>query len=79
MAHTVSPILTTLTAEIAEAKGAMASAVVAINGFAARQQAAIDAALELGATAEELAPIQAEVDALSNSTDALSAAIASNP
>ena len=79
MARTVSPVLANIVTEVTEAKGAMSSATLAITGFAARQQAAIDAALELGATAEELAPIQAEVDALSATTDALAAAIASNP
>lgn len=54
------------------------SAVTLINGFAARQQAAIDAAIAGGASADDLAPIQAEVDAMKASADALSAAITAN-
>ena len=41
-------------------------------------QAAIDAALENGATAEELAPVQAEIDALNAAGDALAAAVVAN-
>lgn len=56
-----------------------ASAVVLINGIGARIQAAVDAAIAGGATAEQLAPVQAEVDALNASASALAAAVASQP
>lgn len=75
----VSPILAELDAATTKATGAMASAAVFIRGFAARQQAAIDAALDLGATKEQMAPVQAEVDALNASADDLAAAVAENP
>lgn len=54
------------------------SAVELINGITARVQAAVDAALANGATAAELAPVQAEADALSASADSLAAAVAAN-
>jgi len=41
-------------------------------------QAAIDKALENGATAEQLAPVQEEVTALNTSSDDLSAAVTEN-
>jgi hypothetical protein len=71
-------ILDDLAAAVADSNTVAASATTLINGFAARQQAAIAEALALGATAEELAPIQAEVDALKASASALSAAITAN-
>jgi len=73
-----SPILDSLTAQVTASEEVEASAVILINGFAARVQTAIDAALANGATAAELAPVQTEVDALKASTDALSAAVAAN-
>ena len=57
---------------------AEASAVLFINGEAARIQAAVDKALAGGATAAELAPIQAEIDAMKASADALGAAVVAN-
>ncbi len=54
------------------------SAITLINGIAARIQAAVDAAIANGATAEELAPVQAEADALSAKADDLAAAVAAN-
>lgn len=73
-----SPILAALETEVAEATTVMASAVTLINGFAARVQAAVDAALANGATADELAPVQAEIDALNASGEALAAAVLAN-
>lgn len=55
-----------------------ASAVALIEGINTRIQAAVDKAIAGGATAEQLAPVQAEVDALKAQTDALSAAITAN-
>lgn len=73
-----TPILVDLAAEVTRNTDVTASALALITGFAARQQAAIDAALANGATAAELAPVQAEVDALKASDDALAAAVAAN-
>ena len=73
-----NPVLAALEAQVAENTAVEASAVIALNGVAARIQAAVDAALANGATAEELAPVQAEVDALNASAVALAAAVAAN-
>jgi hypothetical protein len=73
-----NPILAALEAEVAEATTVMGSAVTLINGFAKRVQDAVDAAIANGATAEELAPIQAEIDALNTAGEALAAAIVAN-
>lgn len=72
---------TTLNALAVQVKAntdAEASAVEVINGIAARVQTAVDKAIEGGASAADLAPVQAEVDALKQSSDALSAAIVAN-
>lgn len=74
-----SQILVDLTTAVANAKGAMDSATELIGGISARIQAAVDAALKNGATAEELAPVQAEIDALNVDAAELSAAVAANP
>lgn len=71
-------ILTDLEAAVTRATTVEASAVTLINGFADRVQAAIDKALAGGATADQLAPVQAEVDALNASAAALSDAIVAN-
>lgn len=73
-----SPILAALEAEVTEATTVMASATALINGFAARVQAAVDAAIANGATAEELAPVQAEIDALNAAGEALASAVVAN-
>jgi hypothetical protein len=73
-----SPILAALEAEVTEATTVMGSAVALINGFAARVQAAVDAALANGATEAELAPVQVEIDALNAAGDALAAAVVAN-
>ena len=74
-----NPTLDALTAQVAVTVSAEASAIALIDGIAARVQTAVDAALLGGATAAELAPVQAEVDALKASSDALAAAVAANP
>ena len=71
-------ILDDLAAAVERTKGVEASAVQALSGVAARIQAAVDAALANGATAEQLAPVQDEVNALTASADALAAAVAAN-
>ena len=73
-----SPILAALEAEVAEAPTVMASATALIEGFVGRIQAAVDAALANGATEAELAPVQAEVDALHASAELLAAAVVAN-
>jgi len=72
-------VLTDLDAAVTNAKGAMESATVLINGIAAKVQAAVDAAMANGATAAELAPVQAQVDALNTDANALAAATVANP
>jgi len=72
-------VLVDLEDAVAKAKGAMESGTIFINSVTARIQAAVDAALANGATAEELAPVQAEVDALTTDAAALTAALAANP
>lgn len=72
------PVLTDMATAVTNATTVMGSAKVLLDGFAARLQAAIDAALANGATAEELAPVQGEVDALNASSADLSAAVVAN-
>jgi hypothetical protein len=57
----------------------MQSATALINSFATRLQAAIDAALEGGATAAELAPLVALKTTLDAERANLAAAVAANP
>jgi len=73
-----SPILAALEAEVTEATTVMASATARIEGFVGRIQAAVDAALVNGFTEAELAPVQAEVDALHASAEILAAAVIAN-
>jgi hypothetical protein len=75
-----SAILTNLDAEVTKATTVMSSAVILIKGIAARVQTAVSAALANGATAQELAPVQAEADALAaSSTDLANAVIENTP
>lgn len=74
-----NPVIGDLIAATDKAQGVMASATTLINGFAARIQAAVDAAIANGATEEELKPVQDEVNQLNAEADALAAAVASNP
>jgi len=73
-----NPILSNLEAAVTKATTVNDSAVALINGFSQRLQDAIAAAVANGATAEELAPVQAEADALSASSDSLAAAVSAN-
>ncbi len=73
-----SPILSDLATSVTNATTVMASATTLINGIAARVQAAVDQAIANGATAEELAPVQAEADALKASATDLSTAVEAN-
>ena len=71
-------ILDALEAEVAEATTVMASAEALINGFAARIQKAVEDAIANGATAEQLAPVQQEIDALNAAGEKLAAAVIAN-
>ncbi len=71
-------ILDDLAAAVAQATSVEDSATALISGFAARLQAAVDAAIANGATADQLAPVTAEVAALKASSDALAAAVTAN-
>lgn len=59
-----------------QAQSVMEGAVVALTGVAGRIEAAVQAALANGATAEELAPVIEEAAQLRESSDALATAIA---
>lgn len=71
--------LDALRTKVEAATGAMASAVTYIQGQAAIMQAAVDAAEANGASLDELAPVQAAVDAMDAKAQELAAAIAANP
>ncbi len=71
-------VLADLAASVTNIVGAAQSAEAALNGVAARIQAAVDAALANGATAAELAPVQDEVNALNAEASNLAAAVAAN-
>ncbi len=73
-----NPVLQKLTDQVEVNKSVEGSAKVLIDGFGARLQAAVDAALANGATEAELAPVQAEVDALAASSADLAASVAAN-
>ena len=73
-----NPTLDALAAAVTKIEDTADSAIALINGIAARIQAAVDAAIAGGATAAELAPVQAEVDSLNAKADALGAAVAAN-
>lgn len=64
---------------IKDTEGVIDSAIALINSIAGRIQAAIDAALANGATAEQLQPLTDEVTALNAKKQALADAIAANP
>ncbi len=70
-----NPTLDNLAAAVTKIEGVADSAIALINGIAARIQAAVDAAIAGGASASDLAPVQAEVDGLNAKADALAAAV----
>lgn len=74
-----SPIPQNTLDGIKKTRGVLSSVKVFLDGEAARRQAAIDAALALGATEAQLAPIQEELDGMSAQADEVAAAIAANP
>lgn len=73
-----NPTLDALAAEIARTTDIEQSAIALITGFAARMQAAVDAALAGGATSEQLAPVTQEIADLRAKSDALAEAVAAN-
>ena len=78
MPDPTNPTLDALAAQVAQTTSVEQSAVQALNGVAARIQAAVDAAIAGGATAAQLAPITDEVNQLQASSAALAAAVAAN-
>lgn len=70
--------LAALQAAVANDVSVETSAIALISGIITRVQAAVDAAIAGGATAEQLAPVQAEVDQLNASATALAQAVAQN-
>ena len=73
-----STILADLDASVTKATTVQASAATLIRGIAGRLDAAVAKALDNGATAEQLAPVTAEVAALNASSDDLTAAVTEN-
>lgn len=73
-----NPVIADVRDTVARAIGTVTSATLLVRGFTARIQAAVDAALANGATAEELAPVQAEIDAFDVAASDLAAAVAEN-
>lgn len=73
-----NPVITALIEQVTKTRDVNASATTLINGIAARIQTAVDAAIQNGATAAELAPVTDEIALLNNSSTALSDAITAN-
>ena len=73
-----NPTLDALAAAVTNIETVADSAIALINGIAARIQAAVDAALAGGATAADLAPVQAEVDGLNAKATDLANAVSAN-
>jgi hypothetical protein len=71
-------LLAALDTAVTNATSVEKSAAVLIRGIAQRIADAVAAAIANGATAEQLAPVQAEVDALTASASDLSAAVSEN-
>ncbi len=74
----MNPVLQQLADQVTASTQVEASAVLLIKGFAQRLTDAIAAAVANGATAAELQPVQAEVDALKQSATDLASAVAAN-
>jgi hypothetical protein len=80
MAAPATETLAQLTASVTRIVGVAESAIAVINGITARITAAVQAALDGGATAEELAAaVGAEVARIDAEAEALAAAVASQP
>lgn len=74
----MAAVLDALQAQVTRNNDVIASAVLLINGLADRIASAVAAAIANGATAAELAPVQAEIDAMKAKDDELAASIAAN-
>lgn len=74
----MNPVLEELRKQVEETTAVVGSAVTLIDGIGGRIEAAVAAAIANGATAEQLAPVSAEVAVLKESSDALGAAVAAN-
>lgn len=72
------PAIDNLIAEVNKTDEVVESATLLINGIADRVATAVAKALENGATAAELAPLNAEVAELRAKADALAAAVLAN-
>jgi hypothetical protein len=77
-AQMANPLLDALAAQVTAQTSLETSVTTWITGEAARIQAAVNAAIAGGATAAELAPVQAEVDALAASAKAMNDALVAN-
>lgn len=73
-----NPVIGNLTTEVSEEVTIMASATALINGFQARLEAAVAAALANGATEAELQPLNDLVTALDTEGNNLAAAVQAN-
>lgn len=71
-------LLASLQAQVTATVTADGAAEVLIDGFQQRLNDAVAAAIGNGATAEQLAPIQAEIDAMQASSAALAASVVAN-
>lgn len=72
------PALANITADVTRATTVVKSATVLINGIAARIDAAVQAAIQNGATAEELAPVSTLSDELETEVGHLATAVEAN-
>jgi hypothetical protein len=72
------PLVQDLANEVQHTKGIVASAVALINGINGRIEAAVNAAIGNGATAEQLAPLTALREELATSSNGLAEAVNSN-
>lgn len=79
----MSPVPQAVLDQVSQTKGVLESVKAYLDAEPARHQqivdAAVAAALANGATEEQLAPVKAIVDELKVDTDAVAAAIATNP
>lgn len=73
-----NPTIADVRDTVARATTVVTGAAALIRGFSARVQAAVDAALANGATAAQLAPLQAEIDAFDAVATDLASAVAEN-
>lgn len=76
--HMPAQVLADLTREVEEMTTVAESAAALINGFKERTQAAVDKALQNGATAAELAPVTELVKSLDTQGTKLADAVKAN-